>query len=92
MWKQISVKKFLRSLIVHSSSSIGVGEVAYCLALPARLKVHNVFHVSFVKCFHTDLEPERQVELHAPANVQEQFDQTIELILDCRMKGIHAWN
>ena len=36
-----------------------VGQVAYMLKLPERLKLHPTFHVSFLKAYHEDPDSER---------------------------------
>ena len=36
-----------------------VGQVAYMLKLPERLKLHPTFHVSFLKPYYEDLDVDR---------------------------------
>ena len=62
MWKKISSKARQRRLIPRYDGPFDViqrvGQVAYRLKLPDRLKLHPTFHVSFLKPYHEDLDKE----------------------------------
>ena len=78
MWKKISSKAQQRSLIPRHDGPFEViqrmGQVAYRLKLPDRLKLHPTFHISFLKPYHKDLDIERVQEKRAPPMVIKQFD------------------
>ena len=59
--KKVSSKTRQRELIPKFEGPLevikNVGEVAYMLKLPKRLKLHPKFHVSFLKPYFEDAEP-----------------------------------
>ncbi|CAA0826993.1 Unknown protein, partial [Striga hermonthica] len=87
VWKRISAKTVHRGLIPKYEGPFEivskVGNVAYKLKLPDRLKVHPTFHVSYLKKYHPDLiEASRNVSTRAPPTVRDHFTKEMEKILD----------
>ena len=89
--KKVSIKTRHRSLIPKYDGPFEVlkrvGQVAYRLKLPDRLKLHLTFHVSFLKSYHGDLDTARVQRQRAPPLVIKEFDQQVEQILDHRTMG-----
>ena len=58
-----------------------IGVVAYKLKLPKRLQLYLSFHVSFLKPYHKDLDPNRVQAKRPPPNIQKEFSRGIASIL-----------
>ncbi|RVW23473.1 hypothetical protein CK203_098923 [Vitis vinifera] len=59
-----------------------VGKVSYRVKLPPRLKIHHVFHVSYLKPYHEDKDdPSRGLSKRAPTAVVTFYDKEVEHVL-----------
>ena len=94
--KKVSSKTRQRGLIPKFEGPFEaikkVGEVAYMLKLPERLKLHPTFHVSFLKPYFEDVEPGRTRVKDAPPLVMKQFDKGVEKIMNHRTIGASRKN
>lgn len=60
-----------------------MGEVAYKLKLPERLKSHLTFHVSFLKPYFADVDDlNKNWTKRTPPSISTQFNANIKEILD----------
>ncbi|KAG8383795.1 hypothetical protein BUALT_Bualt04G0050800 [Buddleja alternifolia] len=65
-----------------------VGNVAYRLRLPDRLKIYPAIHVSFLKKYHEDaLKEIRKQAAQALLVIRQEFDKDVQRILSHRTKG-----
>ena len=91
IWKKIRYKQFQRGLIPKYDGPFEVvkriGNVAYKLKLPERLKLHLTFHVSFLKPYHSDPSPDRVQAKQNPPMVRVEFSKRIASILQDRKMG-----
>ena len=63
-----------------------VGKVSYRVELPPTLKIHPVFHASYLKPYHGDKDnPSRGLSKRAPTAVVTSYDKEVELILADRV-------
>lgn len=82
IWNQISSKTVHRGLIPFYDEPFEVikkvGNLAYRLKLPDRLKIHPTFHFSFLKPFNQDeLDAGRQQAKRAPPVLRKEFDREV---------------
>ncbi|KAL5857157.1 hypothetical protein ACOSQ3_004615 [Xanthoceras sorbifolium] len=95
IWKKITDRRYHKGLIQRYDGPFvvkeSVGNVAYRLALPDRLKIHPTFH--FLKPFHEDgAESSRVQQKRAPPVIQKEFYKQVEKIFDHRsVAWIMAW-
>ena len=91
IWKKIRNKQFQRGLIPKYDGTFEVmkliGNVAYKLKLPERLKLHPTFHVSFLKPYHHDPSLDRVQEKHNTPMIRVEFSKEIASILKDRKIG-----
>ncbi|RVW76146.1 Transposon Ty3-I Gag-Pol polyprotein [Vitis vinifera] len=63
-----------------------VDKVSYKVELPPRLKIHPVFHVSYLKPYHEDKDdPSRGLSKRAPTAVVTSYDKEVEHIIADRI-------
>ena len=86
--KKVSSKTRQRGLIPKFEGPFEVikkvGEVAYMLKLPEKLKLHPTFPISFLKPYFEDVEPGRTQVKRATPLVVKQFDKGLENIMNHR--------
>ena len=63
-----------------------VGKVSYRIELPSRLKIHLIFHVSYLKPYHRDKDdPSRKMSKRAPIVIMTSYDKEVEHIIADRV-------
>ncbi|OIT08821.1 hypothetical protein A4A49_60772 [Nicotiana attenuata] len=97
IWKKIDTRVRHRALVSRYDGPFDViekvGEVAYRLKLPERMKIHPTFHVSYLRPYVEDPEdPDRHKTKKVPPEVRNQTEDEIEKILDHRVLGMHKKN
>ena len=96
IWRQVTDKRYHKGLVQRYDGPFEVikrvGAVAYQLKLPERMKLHPTFHVSFLKPYHEDVDPERQQVRKAPPTVRSHFEKKVAKILDRKVEGTSRKN
>ncbi|KAG8366490.1 hypothetical protein BUALT_Bualt17G0085400 [Buddleja alternifolia] len=92
IWKKISSKTVHRGLIPKYDGPFEilkkVGNVAYRLRLPDKLRIHPTIHVSFLKKYHKDaLKETRKQAARALPLIRQEFDKDVQRILSHCTKG-----
>ena len=85
IWTKIRNKQFRRGLIPKYDGPFEIvkyiGNMAYKLSLPERLKLHPTFHVSFLKPYHHDPSPDKVQAKRNPPMIRVEFGKEIASIL-----------
>ncbi|PKI57068.1 hypothetical protein CRG98_022572 [Punica granatum] len=79
-----ATRLFMKHVVKYWSvpTTIRVGNVAYKVELPKKLKLHPIFHVSMLKPFQDDKEdPSRAESSRAPIGTKAAYDRDVEQIL-----------
>ena len=59
-----------------------VDKISYKVKLPPRLKIHPVFHMSYLKTYHKDKDdPSRGLSKRAPIAIMTSYDKEVEYII-----------
>ena len=91
IWKKIKSRQYQKGLISRYDGPFEIlkriGPVAYKLKLPERLQLHPSFHVSFLKPYHEDPNPDRVQAKRPPPNICKEFSRDIASILQDRKMG-----
>ncbi|KAK6930374.1 Chromo domain [Dillenia turbinata] len=90
LWRKALSKDTHKGLIARYDGPFEVvrriGKVAYKLKLPDRLKLHDTFHVSFLKPYYDDAEDgERSSAQRPPPTVRDFFEKEVDTILQHRV-------
>jgi hypothetical protein len=64
-----------------------VGQRAYELELPARMKIHPVFYVGLLEPYRESIDPTRRQEPPLPDEVDDQPSYVVARIVDSRYYG-----
>jgi hypothetical protein len=66
--------------------TVGAGELAYRLELPAHMRVHLVFHVSLLELYRENTLPGRAQEPSLPVEVERELEYKVVGILDSNVE------
>jgi len=64
-----------------------INDVAFRLALPTTMKIHDVFHVSLLEKYTPSAIPGRTIEPPPPVVVDDSLEYEVESILDSRIRN-----